>query len=124
MKREEFVEKTAVSDLEVEYRDEEGTLYFFNYPIVGSEESLQIATTRPETILGDTAIAVHPEDDRYRHLVGERAVVPMSDGRQIPIIADEYVDPEFGTGALKITPGHDPNDYASGRSSTWRSSAS
>eukprot|EP00963_Diacronema_lutheri_P012158 scaffold1645_cov288-Pavlova_lutheri.AAC.15 len=107
--------QTAVSDLEVEYRDEEGTLYFFNYPIVGSEESLQIATTRPETILGDTAIAVHPEDDRYRHLVGERAVVPMSDGRQIPIIADEYVDPEFGTGALKITPGHDPNDYALGK---------
>jgi len=107
--------QTAVSDLEVEYSDEEGTLYFFNYPIADSVERLQIATTRPETILGDTAIAVHPEDDRYRHLVGKHAVVPMSDGRVIPIIADEYVDREFGTGALKITPGHDPNDYALGK---------
>lgn len=107
--------QTAVSDLEVEYSDEEGTLYFFNYPIAESEECLQIATTRPETILGDTAIAVHPEDERYRHLVGKQAVVPMSDGRKIPIIADEYVDREFGTGALKITPGHDPNDYALGK---------
>eukprot|EP00894_Picocystis_sp_ML_P003740 jgi/Pico_ML_1/54257/g4631.t1 len=85
MKREEFVEKTAVSDLEVEYRDEEGTLYFFNYPIVGSEESLQIATTRPETILGDTAIAVQPARTIDTGTWwGERAVVPMSDGRQIP----------------------------------------
>lgn len=78
-------------------------------------EFLPVATTRPETIMGDTAVCVHPEDDRYKALVGKKAVVPMSGGRTIPIIADEYVDMEFGTGALKITPGHDPNDYAIGK---------
>lgn len=108
--------QTAVSDLEVEYSDEPGSLFYFKYPIAdgGSDEYLPIATTRPETLLGDTAIAVHPEDDRYAKYVGKLAVVPMSDGRKIPIVADEYVDREFGTGALKITPGHDPNDYAIG----------
>ena len=107
--------KTAVSDLEVEYSDEEGKLYYFKYMVDGSEEFLPVATTRPETIMGDTAVCVHPEDERYKHLVGKQVVVPMSGGRTVPIIADEYVDMEFGTGALKITPGHDPNDYTLGK---------
>lgn len=107
--------KTAVSDLEVEYSEEEGKLYYFKYMVDGSDEFLPVATTRPETIMGDTAVCVHPEDERYKDLVGKMAVVPMSGGRTIPIIADEYVDMEFGTGALKITPGHDPNDYAIGK---------
>jgi len=108
--------KTAVSDLEVEYSEEEGKLYFFKYMVEGSDgEFLPVATTRPETIMGDTAVCVHPEDERYKDLVGKQAVVPMGGGRTIPIIADEYVDMEFGTGALKITPGHDPNDYAIGK---------
>ncbi|MBG0787266.1 MAG: valine--tRNA ligase, partial [Anaerolineaceae bacterium] len=100
---------TAVSDLEVEYSEEPGKLYYFKYMVAGSDEFIPVATTRPETILGDTAVAVHPEDDRYGHLVGKNVVVPMV-GREIPVIADEYVDREFGTGALKITPAHDPHD--------------
>lgn len=107
--------KTAVSDLEVEYTEEEGKLFFFKYMVDGSDEFLPVATTRPETIMGDTAVCVHPDDERYKHLVGKQAVVPMGGGRTIPIISDEYVDMEFGTGALKITPGHDPNDYAIGK---------
>eukprot|EP00523_Entomoneis_sp_CCMP467_P003147 CAMPEP_0168764022 /NCGR_PEP_ID=MMETSP0724-20121128/24663_1 /TAXON_ID=265536 /ORGANISM="Amphiprora sp., Strain CCMP467" /LENGTH=1011 /DNA_ID=CAMNT_0008813241 /DNA_START=135 /DNA_END=3170 /DNA_ORIENTATION=+ len=107
--------KTAVSDLEVEYSEEEGKLYYFKYMVEDSEEFLPVATTRPETICGDTAVCVHPEDDRYKHLVGKQVVVPMGGGRTIPVIADEYVDMEFGTGALKITPGHDPNDYSLGK---------
>eukprot|EP01018_Ginkgo_biloba_P010493 Gb_39267 [translate_table: standard] len=109
--------QTAVSDLEVEYSDEPGTLFYFKYPVAhGSmDDFLPIATTRPETLFGDAAIAVHPQDDRYAKYVGKMAVVPMSDGREIPIIADDYVDREFGTGALKITPGHDPNDYIIGK---------
>ena len=106
--------KTAVSDLEVEYSVEQGTLYYFNYPIVDSEESIPVATTRPETILGDTAVAVHTQDERFKHLVGKTALVPMLE-RAIPVIADDYVDLEFGTGALKITPGHDPADYEIGK---------
>ena len=106
--------QTAVSDLEVEHQSEEGKLYLFRYPIKGSEERLVVATTRPETILGDTAVAVHPDDERYQHLIGKTALVPMLD-REIPIIADDYVDREFGSGALKITPGHDPNDYEIGQ---------
>ncbi|MCW5876676.1 MAG: valine--tRNA ligase [Anaerolineales bacterium] len=102
--------RTAVSDLEVEYSEEEGTLYFFKYRIQGSDDFIPVATTRPETILADTAVAVHPDDERYQHLVGATALVPMLD-RAIPVIADDYVDREFGTGALKITPGHDTNDY-------------
>jgi valyl-tRNA synthetase len=102
--------KTAVSDLEVEYNEEQATLYYFKYMLKGSDEFIPVATVRPETILGDTAVAVHPEDERYRHLVGRTALVPIL-GREIPVIADEYVSREFGTGALKITPGHDPNDY-------------
>jgi len=107
--------KTAVSDLEVEYTEEEGKMFYFKYMVDGSDEFLPVATTRPETISGDTAVCVHPEDERYKHLVGKEAIVPKGGGRTIPIIADEYVDMEFGTGALKITPGHDPNDYAIGK---------
>ena len=101
--------KTAVSDLEVEYHEEMGKLYHFKYMLADSEDFIPVATTRPETILGDTAVAVHPEDPRYQKFIGKEAVVPML-GRRIRIIADDYVDREFGTGALKITPGHDPND--------------
>jgi valyl-tRNA synthetase len=103
--------KTAVSDLEVEYSEEQATLYYFKYMIAGSEEFIPVATIRPETILGDTAVAVHPEDERFKKFIGKKAIVPIL-GREIPIIADDYVSMEFGTGALKITPGHDPNDYA------------
>jgi valyl-tRNA synthetase len=103
--------KTAVSDLEVEYSEEQATLYYFKYPIAGSDEFIPVATIRPETILGDTAVAVHPEDKRFKKFIGRKAIVPIL-GREIPIIADDYVSMEFGTGALKITPGHDPNDYA------------
>ncbi len=106
--------KTAVSDLEVEYSQEPGKLYFFKYRLVGpGEEYIPVATTRPETILGDTAVAVHPEDERFQKYIGRKAIVPIL-GREIPVIADAYVDREFGTGALKITPGHDPNDYQIG----------
>jgi valyl-tRNA synthetase len=107
--------QTAVSDLEVEYTEEEGKLYFFKYMLENSDEFLPVATTRPETIMGDTAVCVNPNDNRFKALVGKNVVVPMSGGRTIPVIADEYVDIEFGTGALKITPGHDPNDYAIGK---------
>ena len=99
--------QTAVSDLEVEYSDEPGTLYYFKYPVEGGEGDaayLPVATTRPETILGDTAVAVNPADDRFKSFIGKRCVVPFSNGRTIPIIGDDYVDIEFGTGALKITP--------------------
>jgi valyl-tRNA synthetase len=105
--------KTAVSDLEVEYAEEQGKLYYFKYMISETEEYVPVATTRPETILGDTAVAVHPDDERYQKYIGKKAIVPAI-GREIPVIADEYVDREFGTGALKITPGHDPNDYEIG----------
>ncbi len=105
--------QTAVSDLEVEREEEQGHLYYFNYPLEDGG-GIPVATTRPETILGDTAVAVHPDDDRYRRFIGRRALVPMLN-RPIPVIADEYVDREFGTGALKITPGHDPADYEIGQ---------
>ena len=104
--------QSAISDLEVEYEEEQGTLYTFRYPLQEGG-SLEVSTTRPETILGDTAVAVHPEDERYRDLVGKTALVPALN-RAIPVIADAYVDPAFGTGALKVTPGHDPNDYEIG----------
>ncbi len=104
---------TALSDLEVEYEEVQGTLYTFRYPLADGGH-VEVSTTRPETILGDTALAVHPQDERYRHLVGRTARVPVL-GREIPIIADEHVDPEFGTGVLKVTPGHDPNDYEIGK---------
>ena len=101
--------KTTLSDEEVIYVEKPGKLYYVNYAIEGSDEFIQIATTRPETILGDTAICIHPEDDRFSHLKGKKAIVPIA-GRSIPIIEDSYVDIEFGTGSLKITPAHDPND--------------
>jgi len=103
--------KTAVSDLEVEYSEEEAKLYYFKYMLKDSDEYIPVATIRPETILGDTAVAVHPEDERYKKYIGKKAIVPIL-GREIPVIADEYVSMDFGTGALKITPAHDPNDYA------------
>jgi valyl-tRNA synthetase len=102
--------KTAVSDLEVEYQEEEGQLYYFKYRVEGSDAHIPVATTRPETILGDTAVAIHPDDNRYADLIGMTCLVPILE-RPIPVIADNYVDLEFGTGALKITPGHDPADY-------------
>lgn len=105
--------RTAVSDLEVVYSEEEGSLYFFKYRIKGSDEFIPVATTRPETILADTAVAVHPDDPRYNKLIGKTALVPLIN-REVPVIGDEYVDREFGTGALKITPGHDTNDYQIG----------
>lgn len=104
--------QTAVSDLEVEREEEQGKLYFFKYPVEGGDY-IPVATTRPETILGDTAVCVHPEDERYQRFIGKKAFVPMLN-REIPVIADEYVDREFGTGALKITPAHDYNDYQIG----------
>ena len=104
---------SALSDLEVKHRDEEGSLYHVRYPIEDSDDHLTIATTRPETMLADTAVAVNPDDNRYRHLIGKQAVLPIM-GRRIPIIADEAVDVEFGTGALKVTPGHDANDFEIG----------
>ena len=101
--------KTTLSDEEVNYEERQGNLYYLSYDIVGSDEKVTIATTRPETILGDTAICVHPEDKRYAHLKGKRAIVPICD-REVPIIMDPYVDMEFGTGCLKVTPAHDVND--------------
>jgi valyl-tRNA synthetase len=101
---------TAISDDEVNAVEHKGHLYYVNYPVKGSAKAVVIATTRPETILGDVAIAVHPDDERHRHLVGSTVIVPLV-GREIPIIADSFVDPAFGTGMVKITPAHDPNDY-------------
>jgi valyl-tRNA synthetase len=106
--------RSAISDLEVEEREVTDTLYYVDYPLEGGHGSLTVATVRPETMLADTAIAVHPDDDRYTRLVGETAILPIV-GRRLKIIADPYVKPEFGTGALKITPGHDPNDFEIGR---------
>jgi valyl-tRNA synthetase len=106
-------DQTVLSDLEVEKLPESGKLYYLQYPIKNSDRTVTVATTRPETMLGDTAVAVNPNDERYRDLVGQTVLLPLTD-REIPIIADEYVDPEFGTGAVKITPAHDPNDYEMG----------
>jgi valyl-tRNA synthetase len=106
--------RTAISDLEVEQRTVEDTLYSIDYPLESGSGSVTVATVRPETMLADTAVAVHPDDERYSRLVGEAAILPLV-GRRLPIIADEHVDPEFGTGALKITPGHDPADFEIGR---------
>ncbi|HWE13662.1 MAG TPA: valine--tRNA ligase [Solirubrobacteraceae bacterium] len=105
---------SAISDLEVEQREVRDTLYYIDYPLATGSGAITVATVRPETMLADTAIAVHPDDDRYRRLIGEKAILPLV-GRKLKIIADEYVKPEFGTGALKITPAHDPNDFEIGR---------
>jgi valyl-tRNA synthetase len=106
--------RSAISDLEVEEREVTDTLYYVDYPLASGHGSVTVATVRPETMLADTAIAVHPDDDRYTRLVGETAILPLV-GRRLKIIGDPYVKPEFGTGALKITPGHDPNDFEIGR---------
>jgi len=105
---------TALSDLEVLSKEEPGKLWHFRYPLVSGNGHLVVATTRPETMLGDSAVAVHPEDERYKDLIGEEVMLPLVD-RKMPIIADEYVDPEFGTGCVKITPAHDFNDYEIGK---------
>ncbi len=104
---------TALSDAEVEYEEQDGFFWHINYPVKDSDEFVEIATTRPETLLGDTAVAVHPDDERYKHLVGKMLILPLV-GREIPVVANEYVDKEFGTGCVKITPAHDPNDFEVG----------
>ena len=105
--------RTALSDAEVEYKDMPGSFWHIRYPIENSDEEFIIATTRPETMLGDTGVAVHPDDERYKHLVGKNAILPLV-GRKLPIVADDYVELGFGTGAVKMTPCHDPNDYEVG----------
>jgi len=105
--------KSAVSDLEVESEEEDGSLWHIRYPLAEGDESLVVATTRPETMLGDTAVMVHPEDERYRHLIGKQVKLPIT-GRLVPVIADDYVDKDFGTGVVKVTPAHDTNDYQVG----------
>jgi valyl-tRNA synthetase len=105
--------KSAVSDLEVESEEEEGSMWHIRYPVEGSDDSLVVATTRPETMLGDTAVMVHPEDERYTRLIGKQVRLPIT-GRLVPVIADEHVDKEFGTGVVKVTPAHDTNDYQVG----------
>ena len=106
--------QSAISDIETEYETEQGHLWEISYPLVGEAGAIIVATTRPETIFGDVAIAVHPSDKKYSELIGKTVMIPLS-GRQIPIISDEYVDKSFGTGAVKITPAHDPNDYEVGK---------
>ncbi|WP_339196960.1 valine--tRNA ligase [Aeribacillus sp. FSL k6-2211] len=107
------VTKTALSDIEAIYKEVKGALYHLKYPLADGSGYIEVATTRPETMLGDTAVAVHPDDDRYKHLIGKTVKLPIT-GREIPIVADEYVDMEFGSGAVKITPAHDPNDFEIG----------
>ena len=107
--------RTAISDVEVEFRERNGRLYHIDYPVEGTSRRLTVATTRPETMLGDTGVAVHPDDDRYKDLIGKFAILPIAN-RRIPIVADPIlVDPEFGTGVVKVTPAHDKNDYETGR---------
>ena len=105
--------KTSISDVEVEHEEKQGYFWHIQYPIQGTEEYIQIATTRPETMLGDTAVAVHPDDERYQKYIGKTVILPLMN-REIPIIADEYVEKDFGTGVVKITPAHDPNDFEVG----------
>ena len=103
-----------MSDAEVEYEEQAGHFWHIRYPVKDSDEFVTVATTRPETMLGDTAVAVHPDDERYTHLVGKMLVLPLAN-REIPVIADEYVEKDFGTGCVKITPAHDPNDFEVGK---------
>ena len=103
--------KTAISDLEVVNEEEDGNLWSISLSGEDGSGSLAVATTRPETMLGDTAVVVHPDDERYTHLIGKNVMLPLTD-RAIPVIADDYVDREFGTGVVKVTPAHDLNDYA------------
>ena len=107
------VSRSAISDEEVIHKEKQGFLWHFRYPITDSDQYVIVATTRPETMLGDTAVAIHPEDERYQHLVGKTVSLPLVE-REIPIIVDTFVDPEFGTGCVKVTPAHDPNDFAMG----------
>ena len=104
---------TSISDAEVEYEESDGSFWHLRYPVTGTDEYIELATTRPETLLGDTAVAVHPDDERYKHLVGKTVTLPLV-GREIPIVADSYVEMDFGTGVVKITPAHDPNDFEVG----------
>ncbi len=106
--------KTSISDAEVEYSEQEGFFWHLRYPLADGSGFIEVATTRPETMMGDTAVAVHPDDERYKHLVGKTLILPLMN-REIPIVADAYVDPAFGTGAVKITPAHDPNDFEVGQ---------
>lgn len=106
--------KTALSDIETEYRDLDGHLWHMRYPFVDGKGHVTVATTRPETMLGDTAVAVHPDDERYKDLVGKKIVLPLAN-REIPVVADDFVDPEFGSGCVKVTPAHDPNDFEIGQ---------
>ena len=105
---------TSISDAEVEHEEQGGHFWHIRYPIAGEDGFIEIATTRPETMLGDTAVAVHPEDERYQHLIGKNVILPIMN-KEIPVVADEYVDKEFGTGVVKITPAHDPNDFEVGK---------
>src|SRR5262249_7190301 len=106
---------TVLSDLEINHEDRQGHLWYIRYPIAGHpSESIIVATTRPETMLGDTAVAVNPQDERYQHFIGKKLLLPLMN-REIPVIADAMVDREFGTGAVKITPAHDPNDFEVGK---------
>ena len=105
---------TALSDAEIEYEEKEGSFWHINYPLADGSGYLEIATTRPETLLGDTAVAVNPNDERFKDLIGKTLKLPLTD-REIPVVGDDYVDMEFGTGAVKITPAHDPNDFEVGK---------
>jgi len=107
--------KSAISDEEVKHREVNGSLWYFKYPILDSDEFVIVATTRPETMLGDTAVAINPNDKRFKHLIGKKIKLPLV-GREIPVITDKFVDPEFGTGCVKVTPAHDPNDFEMGKS--------
>ncbi len=104
---------TSISDAEVEYEEKEGSFWHIKYPFTDGSGYLEFATTRPETMLGDTAVAVHPDDERYKDIVGKTLMLPLMN-REIPVIADEYVETDFGTGVVKITPAHDPNDFEVG----------
>ncbi|MDY6968567.1 MAG: valine--tRNA ligase [Spirochaetota bacterium] len=106
--------ETAISDIETEYFDIKGNLYYIKYPLADSDEFITVATTRPETMLGDTGVAVNPDDDRFRHLIGKKVILPLMD-REIPIFGDSFVSKEFGTGLVKVTPAHDPNDFQMGK---------
>jgi valyl-tRNA synthetase len=101
---------TVLADDEVEHHEDKGKLWYIKYPLEGEDGFVVVATTRPETMLGDTALAVNPSDDRYKDIIGKTAILPLV-GRKLPIIADPFVDPKFGTGVVKVTPAHDPNDY-------------
>ena len=107
------VARTALSDIEVIHEDVQGKFYHFKYPYSDGEGYIEIATTRPETMLGDTAIVVNPNDDRYKDVIGKKVILPII-GKELPILADEYVDIDFGSGAMKVTPAHDPNDFEIG----------